>query len=302
MGFTDEQQRVIDSRNKNLIVSAAAGSGKTAVLSERIAEKICNEENPSSIDRMLIVTFTNAAAREMRDRIGKRLRQKLAENPDNSHIRRQIAILHTALITTIDSFCLYILKNHFEEIGIDPSFTVGTQGELSQISSDAFDEAIDEAFREGKESFKDLVEMFAPSGKFKGFKDLVLWLANRVDSTPYPYDTLANLIVREEEDIWGSSYIKFIEKYENDFFLEARDYYARVEDIVREGELTKHRQKAREEKEFMEQLAASPFRERIRLFSTHTKTSLSYGGKRTFRLRIPKERLLQRSVLIMPMK
>ena len=122
MKYTKEQQKVIDIRNKNIIVSAAAGSGKTAVLTERIASKICDEHNPASVDRMLIVTFTNAAAGEMRDRIGKRLREKLAENPDNSHIRRQIAILHTAQITTIDSFCLYILKNHFEEIGVDPAF------------------------------------------------------------------------------------------------------------------------------------------------------------------------------------
>ncbi|MBQ2184871.1 MAG: UvrD-helicase domain-containing protein, partial [Lachnospiraceae bacterium] len=105
MGSTDEQTKVIESRNKNLIVSAAAGSGKTSVLTERIVEKVLSDEN-LSIDRMLIVTFTNAAAREMRDRIGKKLREKLAEDPGNSHIRKQIAILHTAQITTIDSFCL----------------------------------------------------------------------------------------------------------------------------------------------------------------------------------------------------
>jgi len=109
MEFTDEQQRVIDLRNKNIIVSAAAGSGKTAVLTERIASKICDSRNPSSIERMLIVTFTAAAAGEMRERIGKRLRAELVKHPDNSHIRKQIALIHTAQITTIDSFCLFIL-------------------------------------------------------------------------------------------------------------------------------------------------------------------------------------------------
>ena len=127
MDFTDEQKKVIDSRDKNLIVSAAAGSGKTAVLTERIVRRICEDEN-LSIDRMLIVTFTNAAAREMRERIGRKLREKLSDDPDNPHIRKQIAILHTAQITTIDSFCLYILKNHFEEIGVDPAFSVGSEG------------------------------------------------------------------------------------------------------------------------------------------------------------------------------
>ena len=120
--FTSEQKKVIDLRDTDILVSAAAGSGKTAVLTERIANKICDKNNPAHIDRMLIVTFTKAAAAEMRVRIGKRLREKLVEDPSNTHLRRQIAILHTAQITTIDSFCLYILKNHFEEIGLDPSF------------------------------------------------------------------------------------------------------------------------------------------------------------------------------------
>ena len=132
MKFTDEQINVIESRNKNLIVSAAAGSGKTAVLTERIVNKICEDES-LSIDKMLIVTFTNAAAREMRDRIGRKLRARLSDDPDNAHLRKQIAILHTAQITTIDSFCLYILKNHFEEIGVDPSFAVGSEGEIKQM-------------------------------------------------------------------------------------------------------------------------------------------------------------------------
>ena len=86
MDFTPEQIKVIDSRNQNLIVSAAAGSGKTAVLTERIVKKICEDEN-LNVDRMLIVTFTNSAAREMKERIGKKLREKLAEKPDDAHLK-----------------------------------------------------------------------------------------------------------------------------------------------------------------------------------------------------------------------
>ena len=152
MGFTPEQIKVTESRNKNLIVSAAAGSGKTSVLTERIIRKICpsNEDDSyeklSSIDRMLIVTFTNAAAREMRERIGKKLREELKKNPGNPVIRKQIAILHTAQITTIDSFCLFILKNHFEEIGFNPSFAVASENDLKQLVNEAFDETIEENF------------------------------------------------------------------------------------------------------------------------------------------------------------
>ena len=185
MDFTPEQKKVINSKNHTLIVSATAGSGKTAVLTERIVKKICEDET-LSVDRMLIVTFTNSAAREMKERIGKKLREELAKKPDNPHLRRQIAILHTAQITTIDSFCLYILKNHFEEIGVDPSFAIGSEGEINQISDEAFDEVLEEAFREGKEEFLNLVEMYAPKGKFKKFYELVKGIAKEVDSSAYP--------------------------------------------------------------------------------------------------------------------
>ena len=231
MKYTKEQQKVIDIRNKNIIVSAAAGSGKTAVLTERIASKICDEQNPASVDRMLIVTFTNAAAGEMRDRIGKRLREKLAENPDNSHIRRQIAILHTAQITTIDSFCLYILKNHFEEIGVDPAFRIANDGEKSELQNEAFDETMEDSFLKGDPEFINLVEMYAPKGKFNDLRDMVFALASASESTLYPYETLEKLIEEESDDIWNSEFVRFLTEYENNFlravlnmYYESRDY------------------------------------------------------------------------------
>ena len=115
--YTPSQQSVIDARGRNILVSAAAGSGKTAVLVERIIQIICDEEHPVDIDRLLIVTFTNAAAAEMRERISAAIAAKLLENPESEHLERQSALIHNALITTIDSFCLYILRNHFNEIG-----------------------------------------------------------------------------------------------------------------------------------------------------------------------------------------
>ena len=114
--YTTDQQKVIDLRDCNILVSAAAGSGKTAVLTERILQRVCDPHNPIQIDRMLIVTFTNAAAAEMRERIGNAMRKRLEEEPSNKHLRRQITLLNNAQITTIDSFCLYLLRNHFHEI------------------------------------------------------------------------------------------------------------------------------------------------------------------------------------------
>ncbi|MBR5917011.1 MAG: helicase-exonuclease AddAB subunit AddA [Lachnospiraceae bacterium] len=280
MDFTDEQKKVIDSRNKNLIVSAAAGSGKTAVLTERIVNKICEDEN-LSVDRMLIVTFTNSAAREMKERIGKKLRERLAENPDNAHLRKQIAILHTAQITTIDSFCLYILKNHFEEIGVDPSFAIGSEGEINQISEEAFDEVLEEAFKEGNEEFLNLVEMYAPKGKFKKFYELVKGIANKADSSAYPYDTLQGFIVEDTGNVWEIPFVKFILDFENEFLREALRIYKEVKDITEGTYLTKHLDEANFAISFIEDIISGDMHKRIRKFPEFEKKTLSYKKDKT---------------------
>ena len=103
--FTEKQLMAIELHGRNILVSAAAGSGKTAVLVERIVRMVCDEEHPVDIDRLLVVTFTNAAAAEMRERIAAGISKRLAERPDSAHIQRQSTLLHNAQITTIDSFC-----------------------------------------------------------------------------------------------------------------------------------------------------------------------------------------------------
>ncbi|HHU72218.1 MAG TPA: UvrD-helicase domain-containing protein, partial [Clostridiales bacterium] len=120
MGWTKAQQKVIDTRNKDLLVSAAAGSGKTAVLVERIISMISEGDNPLDIDRLLVVTFTNAAAAEMRDRIGSAIDKKLLQEPDNAHLQKQVSLLQSAHITTIHSFCLNVIRNYFHRIDLDP--------------------------------------------------------------------------------------------------------------------------------------------------------------------------------------
>ena len=128
--WTTEQQKVIDSRDCNILVSAAAGSGKTAVLVERIISMVTDSVHPVDIDRLLIVTFTRAAAGEMRERIRLAIERKLAEDEDNEHLQRQSTLLHHAQITTIDSFCLNVIRSHFDSLDIDPSFRIGDEGEL----------------------------------------------------------------------------------------------------------------------------------------------------------------------------
>ncbi len=276
MDFTPEQIKVIESRNQNLIVSAAAGSGKTAVLTERIVKKICEDEN-LNVDRMLIVTFTNSAAREMKERIGKKLREKLAEKPDDAHLRKQIAILHTAQITTIDSFCLFILKNHFEEIGVDPSFAIGSEGEIASISEEAFDEVLEEAFKEGKEEFLSLVEMYAPKGKFNKFYELVKGIATKVDSAPYPYDTLQNYIKEDIGNVWELPFVKFSLDYENEFLKEAQDIYREVKKIAEGTFLNKHIEEADYAIAFIDDLLSMDIRGRIAKYPEFKKVTLNYG-------------------------
>ena len=118
MVWTRAQQKVIDTRNKNILVSAAAGSGKTAVLVERIISMISEGDNPIDIDHLLVVTFTNAAAAQMRERIGRALDKKLTEEPDNAHLKKQASLLQSAYITTIHSFCLNVIRNYFHHIDL----------------------------------------------------------------------------------------------------------------------------------------------------------------------------------------
>ncbi|OJT78705.1 hypothetical protein BM530_03255 [Clostridioides difficile] len=129
--WTKEQLEVIESRECNLLVAAAAGSGKTAVLVERIIQMITSRENPIDIDKLLVVTFTNAAASEMRERIGDAIGKALDENPENKHLQNQLVLLNKSSITTIHSFCLDVIKSNFHRINLDPNFRIGDQTECA---------------------------------------------------------------------------------------------------------------------------------------------------------------------------
>lgn len=141
--FTDEQQAVIDARQSNILVSAAAGSGKTAVLVERIIQMI---GQGLDIDHLLVVTFTKAAASQMKEKITLAIQNKLLEEPENKHLQKQETIIHNAQITTIDSFCQYVVKNNFNNIGLDPSFRVGDEGELKLIQEEVMQDMLEQEY------------------------------------------------------------------------------------------------------------------------------------------------------------
>ena len=190
ISFTPQQQKVIDLHNRNILVSAAAGSGKTAVLVERIIRMICREEEPVDIDRLLIVTFTNAAAAEMRERISLGINRELALHPESEHLQKQAALLHNAQITTIDSFCMFLLKNHFNEIGIDPAFRVMDEGEKKMLIQDVLAQLLEDKFAQGEEAFHYCVEYFCTGGREKVLEDYILELYQFAESHPWPEEWL----------------------------------------------------------------------------------------------------------------
>jgi ATP-dependent helicase/nuclease subunit A len=186
MGWTVAQQKVIDTRNKNILVSAAAGSGKTAVLVERIISMISEGEKPIDIDHLLVVTFTNAAAAEMRERIGKAIDKKLQEKPDNRHLQRQISLLQGAQITTIHSFCLNVIRNYFHRIDLDPSFKIAEESEITLLKSDVISDVLERWYEEGREDYHDFVESYSYSKSDLPIEALILQLFNFSMSDPWP--------------------------------------------------------------------------------------------------------------------
>ena len=214
VNFTPEQQKVIDLRNCNILVSAAAGSGKTAVLVERIIQMVCNEENPVDIDRLLIVTFTNAAAAEMRERIAAGIARKLSENPESAHVQKQSTLLHNAQITTIDSFCLFLLRNHFNEIGLDPAFRIADEGEVKLLKQDVMQQMLEDYYASGSEEFTFCVEFFCPGGHEGALEKYILKLSDDAASHPWPAEWLEarkkDYQAATVEELCASDYGKFL--------------------------------------------------------------------------------------------
>ena len=188
--WTKEQQEVIRLRDRNILVSAAAGSGKTAVLVERILSKITDNTHPADIDRLLIMTFTRAAAGEMKERISAVIEKALGEDPENEHLQRQTTLLHTAQITTIDGFCAYIIRNYFHLIGLDPGYRTADEGELKLLRGDVVKALLEEHYAQKDEKFQKFVECFATGKSDENLGDLIQKLYEMAMSNPFPEEWL----------------------------------------------------------------------------------------------------------------
>lgn len=184
--FTDDQQACIDTRKQDVLVSAAAGSGKTAVLVERIIQMILDEQNPIDIDELLVVTFTKAAAAQMKEKVAKAVAKRLAKEPDNEHLERQAALVHNAQITTIDSFCSFVIRNNFGDIGLDPGFRVGDEGEMKLLRQDVLENVLEACYEEGEEDFLNLAACFSKGVKDEALETAVMDLFDTAMSYPFP--------------------------------------------------------------------------------------------------------------------
>lgn len=187
--WTKEQQEAINARGCNLLVSAAAGSGKTAVLVERIIRLIVDDE--IDIDRLLIVTFTHAAAGEMRERIGNAIIAEMEKKDEHeAHLRRQTNLLGRSSISTIHAFCTDVVRRNFHSIDVDPNFRVCDQIEADLLKKQAMDELLETEYENGTEPFLELVEMFGSSRDDSALANLVLKIFNFMQSHPYPMEWL----------------------------------------------------------------------------------------------------------------
>ena len=189
MNWTPEQTQSIYKKDSNILVAAAAGSGKTAVLVERIINKIIKEK--IDIDRLLVVTFTNAAASEMRERILKSIYKIIdSEEPQDeesiNHLQRQITLLNKASICTIDSFCLDVIKNNFFEIEISPNFRIADTAEIDLLKQEILEKLFEEKYEKHDQDFEKLIKTYTSYRDDTPLKDMILRIYTYIESNPFP--------------------------------------------------------------------------------------------------------------------
>lgn len=212
--WTDEQLNAIYATDGSVLVSAAAGSGKTAVLVERVIKLITREENPIDVDRLLIVTFTRAAAAEMRQRLSDKLSDLLQEDPYNTNLLRQKQLLYNASISTIDSFCSNIVREYFHTLNINSDFRNAEESELSILEKQALDISFEDFYKQDRDDFANLVNTFSSKDGDVKLREIVLKVCEFLTTQPFPDKWLDEMIDNYgdkpiAETIWGRILIDY---------------------------------------------------------------------------------------------
>lgn len=216
--WTNDQSNAIYSDGGATLVSAAAGSGKTAVLVERVIQIITNTQKQVSADKLLIATFSNAAASEMRQRIEKQLDNLISNHPENSYYRHQKILLNNANISTVHSFCLSLVREHFHRLDIAPDFRIGDESEIQLIRNQAAEDVIEIFYGNENPAFYDLVELISSGRDDKRIVQTLLTLYEFIGSHPFPDEWLKdkldmyNADIPPEQSLWGNILLNFAEE------------------------------------------------------------------------------------------
>lgn len=235
--WTSEQKKVIDLRDRDILVSAAAGSGKTAVLVERIVNRICVDNPPVDIDRMLVVTFTKAAAAEMRERVSRAIDGLKELKPDDENLQRQSTLVHNALITTIDSFCLFVVQNNFAQLNLDPDFRIGDQAELKLMLKDALAQVFEDNYaREDNEAFINLIDTYSKGRNDSAVRQMVEDIYYKAGSSSWPRKWMNSLLrlydIKSAKQLEDSEIIKEIVDYSRVLLEEAVQELTMAKDLA----------------------------------------------------------------------
>lgn len=234
--WTDEQWKAIWATGQDTLVSAAAGSGKTAVLINRMIEKVISKDNPIDVDELLVVTFTNASAAEMRHRMAEALEKEIAKNPRNQHLRRQLSLVNKAQISTLHSFCLSIVRQYAYLIDIDPGFKIANEGELALLRDDILAEVLEEAYDNEEETSVNavyrLVDSFTSDRDDQAIETLIERLYEMSRVHPNPTNWLRSLpkqyILPEQITI---DELDFIGPLKNSIKFSLEEAFAQIEDF-----------------------------------------------------------------------
>ena len=262
MEWTQEQKQAIYEKGSNILVAAAAGSGKTAVLVERIINKILNEN--IDIDKLLVVTFTNAAASEMRERVLSAIYKKIDENPEDERLQRQVTLLNKASICTIDSFCLDVVRNNFFEIDISQNFRIGDTTEIEILKQDVLEDLFEEKYEAEDKDFSKLINTYTSYKDDTPLKELILKIYTYIQSNPFPEKWLNekiemfNLENNLEQDfsktIWGKLLLKNIEEILQDGIIKLEN---ERKNLSKYAELLKYEQIINDDIDQLEMLKAN---------------------------------------------
>ena len=212
--WTKDQKKIIDLRDAGILVSAAAGSGKTAVLIERIFERIRDSHHPVNVDQFVIVTFTQAAAAQMKERLRERIEQALEEDPGNVHLQKQIGFMAEAHISTVHSFCNYVIQNYFHRIGLDPAYKQGTQSELSLLQKEVLGEVLEEEYEVQSTDFVELASMKTFHRSDEKMEDMIRSIYEKAMSEPFPKQWLEQMktlyLVKDVEEWEETELVQYL--------------------------------------------------------------------------------------------